>query len=536
MFVNFNMASKDKRKLAAIMFVDVVGYSRMMASNEERTLELLKDFENICSPIISDNEGVIIKKVGDELFCEFSSAKQAVDSALVIQKAIQPYNDSRPKDFKLQVRIGIHVGDIVLRDGDVFGDGVNIASRIQPFASPGGICISSAVKESISSHPNYNIQSEGQQELKNIIEKHTLYRIKTGYESKTGIRNNYKKFRTLGKVLIGSLVIFIAGILFFGDSMNIGEIEATNEYQNPQKVLLHITSLSEYANKYEGKGLFGFVKGRKLIPLSSIKLDSIRKNVESLLLGEYINTHYEMIVKYSFEDVNFLNKYFLLTFDDTSFSNVSINYKRFNFDNIHYINIYQYQNKSDNETPKYFFKEMKWFNLPKIDMNGSLVRSDFTNIEDEIFDIIKGSYSGSGKIGKVASVLNDIIYIQLTNLNIKKNMNLEGSSLYEYAKDGRKNRIDDLMNAIGYLSNNSDSVSALTIEEYNDEIQSIQDGTGFNWFSDSIRVNNRGFTTDFWYKLKVIDLRDDSIAVTKVTELSYPYVTIRAGDVISIEK
>ena len=144
------MPSKDKRKLAAIMFADVVGYSRMMASNEERTLELLKDFENICSPIISKHEGEIIKKVGDELFCEFSSAKQAVDSALAIQNAIQPYNDSRPKDFKLQVRIGIHIGDIVIRDGDVFGDGVNGASRIQPFASPGGICISSAVKEVIT--------------------------------------------------------------------------------------------------------------------------------------------------------------------------------------------------------------------------------------------------------------------------------------------------------------------------------------------------------------------------------------------------
>jgi len=176
------MSSKDKRKLAAILFADVVGYSRMMANNEERTLELLKDFDNICSPIISDNEGNIIKKVGDELFCEFSSAKQAVDCSLNIQKAIQPYNDSRPKDFKLQVRIGIHVGDIVLRDGDVFGDGVNVASRIQPFSNPGGICISNAVKESISSHPNYKIISEGQQELKNIIEKHTLYRVETGYE------------------------------------------------------------------------------------------------------------------------------------------------------------------------------------------------------------------------------------------------------------------------------------------------------------------------------------------------------------------
>ena len=168
------MPSKDKRKLAAIMFADVVGYSRMMASNEERTLELLKDFEGICSPIISENLGKIIKKVGDELFCEFSSAKQAVDCAISIQEAIQPYNDSRPKDFRLQVRIGIHVDDIVLRDGDVFGDGVNVASRIQPLASPGGICISGSVSDAISSHPEYNIISKGEQELKNIL-KNFIY-------------------------------------------------------------------------------------------------------------------------------------------------------------------------------------------------------------------------------------------------------------------------------------------------------------------------------------------------------------------------
>jgi len=222
------MPSKDKRKLAAIMFADVVGYSRMMASNEERTLELLKDFENICSPIISKHDGEIIKKVGDELFCEFSSAKQAVDSALAIQEAIQPYNDSRPKDFKLQVRIGIHVGDIVLRDGDVFGDGVNVASRIQPFANPGGICVSNAVRDAISSHPNYDIKSEGQQELKNIIEKHTLYSIKTGFEDKTTIRK-YKKSKKTIPVLIGILAVCIAGILFFGDSLNIWTIEKGSE-------------------------------------------------------------------------------------------------------------------------------------------------------------------------------------------------------------------------------------------------------------------------------------------------------------------
>ena len=162
------MPSKDKRKLAAIMFADVVGYSRMMASNEERTLELLKDFENICSPIISKHDGEIIKKVGDELFCEFSSAKQAVDCALAIQEVIQTYNDSRPKDFKLQVRIGIHVGDIVLRDGDVFGDGVNVAKRLEGMAPEGGICVSNSVYDELRNKKEFDGIDLGLQTLKGI--------------------------------------------------------------------------------------------------------------------------------------------------------------------------------------------------------------------------------------------------------------------------------------------------------------------------------------------------------------------------------
>ena len=227
------MPSKDKRKLAAIMFADVVGYSRMMASNEERTLELLKDFENICSPIISKHNGEIIKKVGDELFCEFSSAKQAVDSALEIQEAIQPYNDSRPKDFKLQVRIGIHVGDIVLRDGDVFGDGVNVASRIQPFANPGGICVSNAVRDAISSHPSYNIKSEGQQELKNIIEKHTLYKVETGFETiePSGSKEHTALKKTQTKKISLSILFLLCSVIGYFSYIKIYSEDTKNLYQ-----------------------------------------------------------------------------------------------------------------------------------------------------------------------------------------------------------------------------------------------------------------------------------------------------------------
>ena len=115
-------------------------------------------------------------------------------------------------------------------------------------------------------------------------------------------------------------------------------------------------------------------------------------------------------------------------------------------------------------------------------------------------------------------------------------MNLVGESLYDYSKDGRKDRIDDLTKGITFLSNYNDTTSQLQIKLYNDEILSIKNGTGFNWFFDKEGNKNlRKFTTGFIYKLKVVDLQSDSIAVTKITELSYPYVQIRASDQIRVE-
>ena len=174
----------SERKLAAIMFADIVSYSRLMGANESEALKLLKDFEDISSPIVEKFSGTIIKKNGDQIFCEFGSAKNAVDASLNLQKELNKYNDSRPKDFKLEVRIGIHIGDVVKReDGDIHGDGVNVAARIQPLASPGGICVSGAVSDAISSHPDYDVISKGEQELKNILRKHSIFQIKTGFEA-----------------------------------------------------------------------------------------------------------------------------------------------------------------------------------------------------------------------------------------------------------------------------------------------------------------------------------------------------------------
>ena len=228
------------RKLAAIMFADIVSYSRLMGSNEGEALKLLEDFENISAEIVREYEGVIIKKNGDQIFCEFTSAKNAVDASLELQNKLSQYNDSRPKDFKLEVRIGIHIGDVVKReDGDIHGDGVNVAARIQPLAAPGGICISGAVSDAISSHPDYDVVSKGEQELKNILQKHSIFQVKTGHEtielgisniSKTSVKQSSNtKYWLLASPFIIILFIFLmnkVGFSVFEDFMKISDDES----------------------------------------------------------------------------------------------------------------------------------------------------------------------------------------------------------------------------------------------------------------------------------------------------------------------
>ena len=176
-------AEKPERKLSAIMFTDIVGFSTMMGKNEEETLKLLHDYESIAAPIVQKHDGRILKEIGDGLFCEFKSALKAADCATEIQKLLFGYNESKPDEFKLKVRIGIHMGDVVKKGDDLLGDGVNVAARIEPLAPPGGIYVSEAIFSAISSHPQFQTISLGQRKLKGLSYPHHLYWIKTGYEN-----------------------------------------------------------------------------------------------------------------------------------------------------------------------------------------------------------------------------------------------------------------------------------------------------------------------------------------------------------------
>ncbi len=179
-----NISNNTDRKLAAIMFIDIVDYSKMMGENEKETLKLLKDYDQIVQPTIESYGGTIVKELGDGLFCEFNSALGASECGIQIQRKLSTYNDTPQNTFKIFVRIGIHLGDVVKKGKDLVGDGVNVAARIEPLAFSGGICISESVYQTIRNQPDFKLESFGDIKLKNITHSHKIYRIITGYEKR----------------------------------------------------------------------------------------------------------------------------------------------------------------------------------------------------------------------------------------------------------------------------------------------------------------------------------------------------------------
>src|SRR5512141_2696028 len=138
--------ARVERRLAAILVADVAGYSRLMSADEEGTLAALKAYRReLVDPKISEHRGRIVKNTGDGVLVEFASAVDAVRCAMDIQRAMAERNVDIPDDRRIDIRIGINIGDIILEEGDIYGDGVNIAARIETLAKPGAICLSDNV-------------------------------------------------------------------------------------------------------------------------------------------------------------------------------------------------------------------------------------------------------------------------------------------------------------------------------------------------------------------------------------------------------
>lgn len=169
--------STETRKLSAVLFSDIHGYSRLMQSDEKATLELLEEHNRLLFPIIESKNGKVIKTIGDAILAVFDSCTMAMLAAIEMQEAIKSRAAQISESQTFRIRIGIHLGEIIFKGEDIFGNGVNIAARLQPLADPGGICISHALYEQIQSLHDKNIIKVGAVNLKNISDPVVIYRL-----------------------------------------------------------------------------------------------------------------------------------------------------------------------------------------------------------------------------------------------------------------------------------------------------------------------------------------------------------------------
>jgi adenylate cyclase len=176
----------ETRRLAAILAADVAGYSRLIGADEGGTLQALKAIRaELIDPTIAAHNGRLVKTTGDGLLVEFGSVVDALRCATEVQAGIAQRNAPTPADKRVEFRIGINVGDIVVEDGDIFGDGVNVAARLEALAEPGGICVSARVQEDAVGKLDLSFEDLGEQALKNIARPVRAYRIATGPMSAT---------------------------------------------------------------------------------------------------------------------------------------------------------------------------------------------------------------------------------------------------------------------------------------------------------------------------------------------------------------
>jgi adenylate cyclase len=209
------MSADEQRKLAAIMFTDMVGYSALAQRNDKLALELLEEHRQLLREIFPRFHGTEIKTIGDAFLVEFGSALEAAQCAIEIQRTLAKRNHDVTSDRRIEVKIGIHIGDVVHRDGDVYGDGVNIASRIEPLAGAGGICVSMDVERQIRNALEARFEKFGSAELKNIKLPMELFRIvlpwETGTKAEQGTSRNFSKKSSL---LVTAAAAVVVGLLF----------------------------------------------------------------------------------------------------------------------------------------------------------------------------------------------------------------------------------------------------------------------------------------------------------------------------------
>ena len=231
-----------KRKIAVILAADVAGFSRLVAEDEEETLRRLASYRSVFSDFISSAGGRIFNTAGDSILAEFQSAVDAVRCAIDVQESLRTRNQAYQPSRQMKFRMGLTIGDVVERDGDLLGDGVNIAARLQSIAPEGGICISRSIHEAVANKLSVKFLDKGMQQLKNIPEPMQAFTVGpsvSGSDADPALGNSAtssklmlrSKMRSSGRVLaIAAIcVASIAAIAMF--TLHKPEIASPDERQ-----------------------------------------------------------------------------------------------------------------------------------------------------------------------------------------------------------------------------------------------------------------------------------------------------------------
>jgi class 3 adenylate cyclase/TolB-like protein/Tfp pilus assembly protein PilF len=208
----------EHRQLAAVMFTDMVGYSALAQRNEALALEVLEEHRRLVRPLFTNHGGREIKTIGDAFMVEFASPVEAARCAIAMQRLLHGRNADAPPERQLRIRIGLHLGDVVHREGDVYGDGVNIAARIEPLAEPGGICLTQQVYDQVWNKLDLPLVKLGRADLKNIQSPINIYRVLLAWQTRHSslldrLRFLLRQRRSRSWVVASLVLLVFAGIV-----------------------------------------------------------------------------------------------------------------------------------------------------------------------------------------------------------------------------------------------------------------------------------------------------------------------------------
>src|SRR5215468_2442632 len=213
-----NRAPFMKRKIAAILAADIAGYSRLVAEDEEETLRRLESYRSVFQDFVSRFSGRIFNIAGDAILAEFPSAVDAVRCAIDVQESLRTRNLAYPTSRQMSFRIGITIGDVVERDGDLLGDGVNIASRLSGLAEPGGLCVARTVYEQVANKLSVDFIDIGEQEVKNIPTPIHVYALALGEQDRRALSRRRKGSSLTWPVAVMAAsiaAVAVAGLFYF---------------------------------------------------------------------------------------------------------------------------------------------------------------------------------------------------------------------------------------------------------------------------------------------------------------------------------